>query len=175
VAYCSRQLNSAETKYSITELELLAVIFAVKQFRCYLYGRQFIVYTDHRALRWLLNLQDPSSRLTRWAVKLSEYGFIVEHRSNPKMRHADALSRCVQLVLGDYSLTKEDIKEAQEKDSLCEKYKTYEKFWLDEDQVLYCTVLAVLVRFTDQATQLLTILYLRLHWSLSQSVRNIWF
>jgi hypothetical protein len=59
MAYCSRQLNSAETKYSITELELLALIFAVKQFRCYLYGRHFNVYTDHRALKWLLNLQDP--------------------------------------------------------------------------------------------------------------------
>jgi hypothetical protein len=66
IAYCSRQLNSAESKYSITELELLALIFATKQFRCYLYGRKFTVYTDHRALKWLLNLQDPSSRLTRW-------------------------------------------------------------------------------------------------------------
>jgi hypothetical protein len=49
VAYCSRQLNSAETKYSITELELLALIFAVKQFRCYLYGRQLkcIRITEH--------------------------------------------------------------------------------------------------------------------------------
>jgi hypothetical protein len=92
VAYCSRQLNSAESKYSITELELLALIFAVKQFRCYLYGRQFKVYTDHRALKWLLNLQDPSSRLTRCAMKVSEYDFTVEHRPNAKMRHADALS-----------------------------------------------------------------------------------
>jgi hypothetical protein len=65
VASCSRQLNPAETKYSTTELELLALIFAVKQFRCYLYGRRFKVYTDHRALKWLLNWQDPSSRLTR--------------------------------------------------------------------------------------------------------------
>jgi hypothetical protein len=49
VAYCSRQLNSAETKYSVTELELLAFFFATKQFRCYLYGRKFIVLrtTEH--------------------------------------------------------------------------------------------------------------------------------
>jgi hypothetical protein len=43
IAYCSRQLNSAESKYSVTELELLAFIFATKQFRCYLYGRRFTV------------------------------------------------------------------------------------------------------------------------------------
>jgi hypothetical protein len=47
IAYCSRQLNLAESKYSVTELELLAFIFATKQFRCYLYGRRFTVYTDH--------------------------------------------------------------------------------------------------------------------------------
>jgi hypothetical protein len=98
VAYCSRQLNSAESKYSVTELELLAFLFATKQFRCYLYGRKFTVHTDHRALKWLLNLQDPSSRLTRWAVKLSEYDFVVEHRPGTKMRHADALSRSVNQV-----------------------------------------------------------------------------
>jgi hypothetical protein len=84
--------------YGVTELELLALLFATKQFRCYLYGRRFTVYTDHRALKWLLNLRDPISRLTRWAVKLSEYDFIVEHRPGTKMQHADALSRSVHLV-----------------------------------------------------------------------------
>jgi hypothetical protein len=59
-SYCSRQLNHAESKYNTTELELLASLFATKQFRCYLYGRIFTVYTDHRALKWLLNLQEPS-------------------------------------------------------------------------------------------------------------------
>jgi hypothetical protein len=137
VAYCSRQLNSAETKYSITELELLALIFAVKQFRCYLYGRQFKVYTDHRALKWLLNLQYPSSRLTRWAVKLAEYNFVVEHCSNSRMRHADALSQCIQLVTEDCSLTRDIIREGQGVDPLCETYKMCEKFWLDDGQLLY--------------------------------------
>jgi hypothetical protein len=80
VAYCSRQLNSAESKYSVTELELLACLFATKQFRCYLYGRKFVVLTDRRALKWLLNLQDLSSRLTRWAIKLSEYDVTAENR-----------------------------------------------------------------------------------------------
>jgi hypothetical protein len=48
IAYCSRQLNLAEIKYSGRELELLAFFFVSKQFRCYLYGRKFTVYTDHR-------------------------------------------------------------------------------------------------------------------------------
>jgi hypothetical protein len=51
IAYCSRQLSPPETRYSVTELELLAFIFATKQFQCYLYGRKFTVYTDHRALK----------------------------------------------------------------------------------------------------------------------------
>lgn len=88
IAYCSRQLNQAESRYSVTELELLALIFAAEQFRCYLYGRKFTVYTDHRALKWLLSLQDPSSRLIRWENKLSGYDFTVEHRPNSKMYHA---------------------------------------------------------------------------------------
>jgi hypothetical protein len=137
IVYCSRQLNSAESKYSVTELELLAFIFATKQFRCYLYGRKFTVYTDHRALKWLLNLQDPSSRLTRWAIKLSEYDFAVEHRPNTRMRYADALSRCVNAVGKTLALTKEIIREEQVKDVLCEQYKQYGNFWLDEDNVLY--------------------------------------
>jgi hypothetical protein len=137
VAYCSRQLNTADSKYSVTELELLAFLFATKQFRCYLYGRKFTVHTDHRALKWLLNLQDPSSRLTRWAVKLSEYDFIVEHRPGTKMRHADALSRNINQVERDMVLSREIIRDEQEKDDACMKYKHYENFWVDMDGMLY--------------------------------------
>jgi len=137
IAYCSRQLNSAESKYSVTELELLAFIFATKQFRCYLYGRRFTVQTDHRALKWLLNLQDPSSRLTRWAIKLSEYDFVVEHRPGTQMRHPDALSRNVNVIKEELVLSKENIRDKQEVDELCEKYKQYEDFWSDEDGILY--------------------------------------
>jgi len=137
IAYTSRQLNSAESKYSVTELEMLAFLFATKQFRCYLYGRKFTVYTDHRALKWLLNLQDPSSKLTRWAVKLSECDNVVEHRPDTRMRHADALSRSVNAVEGDLVLSREVIQEAQERDELCLQYRGYENFWSDEEGMLY--------------------------------------
>ena len=137
IAYCSRQLNSAETKYSVTELELLALIFATKQFWCYLYRRKFTVYTDHRALKWLLNLQDPSSRLTCWAMKLSEYDFVVQLRPNTRMRHADALSRCINVVDQNITLARHTIKVEQGKNTLCQQYRQQEAFWVDEDGLLY--------------------------------------
>ena len=89
----------------------------------YVFTYRFTVYTDHRALNWLLKLQDPRSRLTRWAVKLSDYDYIVEHRLGTKMRHADALSRSVHLVEKDVNFSRDIIKEAQEEDSLCMLYK----------------------------------------------------
>jgi len=116
---------------------LLALLFATKQFRCYIYGRKFTVYTDHRALKWLLNLQDPSSRLTRWAMKLSEYDFTVEHRPGTKMSHADALSRHVNLIEKDLVLSREVILGEQEQDDLCKQYKQYENFWIDKNGILY--------------------------------------
>jgi hypothetical protein len=134
IAYCSRQLNSAESKYSVTELELLTLIFATKQFRCYIYGRKFTVYTNHRALKWLLNLQDPSSRLTRWSVKLAEYDFVVEYRPNSRMHHADALSRHISEVEGNLTPSREIIQEEQPKDALCEKYKHENNFWVNEEK-----------------------------------------
>jgi transposase InsO family protein len=137
VAYCSRQLNNAESKYSTTELELLAFLFATKQFRVYLFGHTFKVYTDHRALKWLLNLQDPSSRLTRWAVKLSEYDFIIEHRAGTQMKHADALSTNIATVSKEVTLSRDEIIEEQKGDVQCEEYKHQEKFWIDKDGMLY--------------------------------------
>lgn len=93
VAYASRTLNDAETKYSAIEKELLAVIWAVKYFRPYLYGTKFQIYTDHRPLAWLYSLKEPNSKLTRWRLRLQEYDFEIIYKKGSQNTIADALSR----------------------------------------------------------------------------------
>lgn len=62
VAYASRSLNKAETLYTTSEKELLAIIWAVKYFRLYSYGRKFKIATDHKPLTWVMIVKDPESR-----------------------------------------------------------------------------------------------------------------
>jgi transposase InsO family protein len=93
IAYLSRSLSPAEQKWHIRELEALAIVWACEQLRPYLYGRKFIIQTDHDSLRWFLNVKHTSGRLARWALKLSEYEFTIEHRKGKLNDNADALSR----------------------------------------------------------------------------------
>lgn len=93
VCYASRTMNPAETRYSTIEKELLGIIYAVSQFRPYIYGRKFTLYTDHKPLVWVMSLKDPSSRLVRWRIKLEEYDYTVVYKSGKSNTNADALSR----------------------------------------------------------------------------------
>lgn len=92
VAYASRQLKAPEINYSVTERECLAIVWAVKYFQPYLYGRSFEIHTDSRPLRWLLNVKDPSSRLARWNLRLQEYDFKIIHKPGKAHTNADTPS-----------------------------------------------------------------------------------
>lgn len=93
IAYYSRTLNSAEQNYSTTEKELLAIVNSVEHFRPYLFGQQFTIYTDHRPLQWLFNCQNPSSKLVRWRLRLSEYQYTIKYKPGRVNSNADGLSR----------------------------------------------------------------------------------
>ena len=59
----------------------------------YLHDRKFVVYTDHSSLRWLMNVEDATGRLARWALLLQKYNFDIIHRPGNQNGNADALSR----------------------------------------------------------------------------------
>ena len=63
LAYASRQLTKNEASYSASETEMLALVWAAKYFRCYLYGREFVVRTERAALTYLKNFVDQNARL----------------------------------------------------------------------------------------------------------------
>lgn len=98
ICYLSRSLTKAERKYTTTEKELLAVLFAVEKLRPYLEMTKFTVITDHYSLKWLFNIKSPSGRIARWALRLQQYDFDVIHRKGKDHLVPDALSRSVPIV-----------------------------------------------------------------------------
>ena len=80
VAYASRTLQSHEKNYGVTEMEALGVVWAVRHFRHYLYGHHCDVFTDHEALKSLLNTPHPSGELARWGLALQEVDLAIHYK-----------------------------------------------------------------------------------------------
>ncbi|CAN8068650.1 unnamed protein product [Agarophyton chilense] len=93
IGYCSRNLNFHEHNYSVSEKECLAVVWALATLRPYLMGRHFKEYTDHSALRWLMEITEPSGRLMRWRLRLAEFDSDILYKKGTLNTQADALSR----------------------------------------------------------------------------------
>ena len=98
IANVSKTLSQTQRKYSQIHKEAFAIIFALTKFHHFLYGRKFIVVTDHKPLISLFspNKATPAlaaNRLARWALTLSQYDYLVEYRQSTKHGNADALSR----------------------------------------------------------------------------------
>ena len=98
VAFASRTLTKAERNYSQLEKEALSIIFGIRKFHPYLYGRQFTLVTDHKPLVTILHPRKgtpplAAARLQRWALILASYNYEIEFKPTEKHCNADSMSR----------------------------------------------------------------------------------
>ena len=93
IAYDSRKVKLHEKQYATYGLELAAVIHALKMWHHHLIGRNFILMTDSKGLKYLLDQPNLNARQARWLAFLSEYDFDIQHIKGKENKVADALSR----------------------------------------------------------------------------------
>lgn len=93
VAYASRKLQPREKAYAVIEKECLAVVWGIQKFHQYLYGREFLLETDHQPLTYLNKAKTENSRLMRWALQLQPYRFRIIAIKGSDNVGADYLSR----------------------------------------------------------------------------------
>ena len=157
IAFASHSLSTSERNYAQLEKEALSLVFGVKKFHQYLYGRKFNLITDHKPLLAILGPKKgiPSlaaARLQRWAVLLSAYQYEIQFKSTQAHANADGLSRLPLLTDDDaptistrattvfnisqieaLPITSTDIASATRKDKVLSKVYRYTKFgWPDQ-------------------------------------------
>ena len=93
IACASRKLNSAEKNYSTVEKELLAVVWGIEKFSAYLYGKEFVLQSDHLPLKHLDSMKNTNGRLMRWAIQLQPYAHVFKSIPGKENVGADFLSR----------------------------------------------------------------------------------
>ena len=97
IAFASKSLTDAETRYANIERELLAILFACQRFSTYLLRRNFIAESDHKPLEIIAmkNLTNAPPHLQRMLLELQRYDVTIKYRPGPQMQLANALSRCL--------------------------------------------------------------------------------
>ncbi|KAG7568203.1 Ribonuclease H-like superfamily [Arabidopsis thaliana x Arabidopsis arenosa] len=98
VAFYSEKLSGARSRYSTYDVEFYAIVQAIKHWRHYLVHREFVLFTDHDALRHLDSQAKVSSRHASWIAYLQQFTFSIRHQSGKTNRVADALSRRHSLI-----------------------------------------------------------------------------
>ena len=93
VAYASRQLKLHEKNYPTYDLELAAIVFALKIWRHYLYGEKCFIYTNHKSLKYLPSQRELNLRQRRWMELIKDYDCMINHHLGKSNVVADALSK----------------------------------------------------------------------------------
>lgn len=143
VYFVSSTLSPAEKNYSQVHREALALVYSVKKFHKYIYGRQFTIRTDCQALREIFSAKNmplvAAARLQCWNVFLSMYQYKIEYKSAKCMANADGLSRlplrgtteidggCINVlkVASDFPITTSEVRIATNRDETLQRIKKY--------------------------------------------------
>ncbi|KAI3780519.1 hypothetical protein L2E82_10501 [Cichorium intybus] len=96
IAYASRQLKDAETRHTIHDLELAAIVFALKIWRHYLYGTKCKLYMDHKSLQYIITQKELNMRQSRWIELINDYHCEIIYHERKANIVADALSQKVR-------------------------------------------------------------------------------
>ena len=129
IAYASRQLKPHEMNYPTHDLELAAIIFALKIWRHYLYGEKCKIFTDHKSLQYIFTQKDLNLCQRRWVELLSDYDCMIDYHPGRANVVADALSRKSQVrvnalyasrvpFLGDLRATRVKLKMEDRKEAI---------------------------------------------------------
>lgn len=137
IQWASKKLTPAETRYGISEKEMLAVYWGIKKFEYELRGRKFLLITDHKALEYIREKPNyENNRINRWIEKIQEFDFNVEYQKPEMLVGPDALSRIYETD------TKEKDDEKRQKhakrilEGKIEKHvlvENGEKFWINDN------------------------------------------
>ena len=114
IAYASRTLSKTEERYSATEKEFLAIVWAVNHFRPYLYGRKFKMFTDHQPLTF--SFTNANHRIIRGKLKLEEFDYELIYKPGKQNVVADALSRVRELDANANSQSSLDVEPSEHED-----------------------------------------------------------
>ncbi|KAH3765130.1 enzymatic polyprotein endonuclease reverse [Pelomyxa schiedti] len=161
IAYWSRVLSCAERNYDTRERECLAAVEAIKHWRQYLHGATVTLYTDHAALKYLMEAKNLTGRLARWALTLLQYNAAIQHRPGKALVVPHTLSHYPQSGVVNFveiGQAQQDLVLAQSRDTYIQDIRavlegkeitstdarwkrelllTAEQFLLGDDNIMY--------------------------------------
>jgi hypothetical protein len=115
IAYGSRQLRPHEVNYPMHDLEVAAVVYALKSWRHFLYGAKCELYTDHKSLKYFFTQKELNMRQRRWLELIKDYDLTINYTPGKANVGADALSRkSIDSIQEEWELPKELKKELEQ-------------------------------------------------------------